>query len=204
MKRGITITELAKRFSLSRSSLLYYDRIGLLRASGRSSANYRMFTPSDVERLKQICFYRKMGISLKDTIRLIADTAEGDGTIDILKRRLALLDSEITIRQEQQHSILRLLEQLCRSSALRGGKLTKRRAGRLKHDKNEKRGIEEEAMVNKQRWIDIMSSAGFSEEDMSQWHRTFEQMEPEAHQEFLESLSIPAAEIAKIREASRS
>ena len=58
-------------------------------------------------------------------------------------------------------------------------------------------------MVNKQRWGEIMRDAGFNEQAMMQWHRSFEAMEPQAHQEFLESLAIPAAEIVHIREASR-
>ena len=59
-------------------------------------------------------------------------------------------------------------------------------------------------MVNKQRWVEIMQAAGFTEQAMWQWHRSFETMEPEAHQEFLESLGIPPAEITRIREASRA
>ena len=45
-----TITRLAKQFKLSRSTLLYYDRIGLLRPSGRSPSNYRLYTGSDRQR----------------------------------------------------------------------------------------------------------------------------------------------------------
>ncbi len=58
-------------------------------------------------------------------------------------------------------------------------------------------------MVNKQRWVEIMTAAGFTEQAMHNWHRTFEKMEPQGHQEFLESLGIDAAEIARIREWSR-
>jgi len=36
------ITELARKHGLSRSTLLYYDRIGLLTPSGRSEAGYRL------------------------------------------------------------------------------------------------------------------------------------------------------------------
>jgi MerR family transcriptional regulator, thiopeptide resistance regulator len=49
-----------------------------------------------------------------------------------------------------------------------------------------------------------MSAAGLSKQDMHNWHIQFEKMEPEAHQEFLESLGIQAAEINKIREWSRN
>ena len=58
-------------------------------------------------------------------------------------------------------------------------------------------------MLNKERWVEVMRAAGLTEADMHRWHIQFEKMEPEAHQEFLESLGIPAAEIDSIREYSR-
>jgi hypothetical protein len=38
---------------------------------------------------------------------------------------------------------------------------------------------------------------------MWNFHRQFERMEPEAHEEFLQSLGIEAAEISQIRATSR-
>ena len=58
-------------------------------------------------------------------------------------------------------------------------------------------------MVNKKRWVEIMVAAGFSELEMKKWHQTFEQMEPQGHQEFLESLGISADEIERIRQCSK-
>ena len=58
-------------------------------------------------------------------------------------------------------------------------------------------------MLNKERWVEIMQAAGLTDQDMHNWHIQFEKMEPEAHQEFLESLGIEAPEIQKIREWSR-
>lgn len=40
--------------------------------------------------------------------------------------------------------------------------------------------------------------------DMQNWHKEFEKLEPDAHQEFLESLNIDEQEIKQIREWSRS
>lgn len=54
-------------------------------------------------------------------------------------------------------------------------------------------------MVTKERWVDIMKASGFNENDMVNWHRNFEKMEPNEHQIFLESLGISAKEIVKIR-----
>lgn len=57
-----------------------------------------------------------------------------------------------------------------------------------------------ENIVNKQRWVEIMSAAGFNKDDMQKWHQKFEEMEPEEHQKFLESLGIKQEEIVKIRQ----
>jgi MerR family transcriptional regulator, thiopeptide resistance regulator len=74
-------------------------------------------------------------------------------------------------------------------------------AGILKQKLLQTRELE---MVNKERWVEIMRAAGLTEEDMHNWHIQFEKMEPEAHQEFLESLGIQPSEIDLIREWSRS
>lgn len=58
-------------------------------------------------------------------------------------------------------------------------------------------------MINKSRWVEIMRAAGLNEDDMHNWHAEFEKMEPQDHQEFLESLGIEPDEINKIREYSR-
>ena len=58
-------------------------------------------------------------------------------------------------------------------------------------------------MITKEKWVAVMRSAGFTDEDMHRWHTEFEKSAPAEHQEFLEFLHIPAAEIAKIRDWSR-
>jgi MerR family transcriptional regulator, thiopeptide resistance regulator len=176
MKTGnLTISALAKAAGLSRSTLLYYHRLGLVKPQGRSRAGYRLYTSESSERLEQVCLYRQMGISLKEIRRLLDDSG-ATTAVEILKHRLRVLSGEIANLRHQQRCIVELLKQ---------EPLTK--------------GIE---MINKQRWIEIMSAAGFDEDDMRNWHVQFEKMEPEAHQEFLESLGIKPAEIKQIRERS--
>jgi hypothetical protein len=58
-------------------------------------------------------------------------------------------------------------------------------------------------MVTKEKWVSVMRSAGFTDEDMHRWHAVFEKAAPEEHQEFLEFLHIPPAEIQSIRAAGR-
>ena len=61
---------LARRHGLSRATLLYYDRIGLLKPSARRTNGYRHYAPRDDERLRQICLYRQTGLPLADIRRL--------------------------------------------------------------------------------------------------------------------------------------
>ena len=57
--------------------------------------------------------------------------------------------------------------------------------------------------MSKEKWVSIMKAAGFTENDMHRWHKEFERSAPEDHNEFLQFLNIPAAEIKSIREWSR-
>jgi DNA-binding transcriptional MerR regulator len=172
----VTVSALARSSGLSRSALLYYDRLGLLKPVRRSRSGYRLYSPAELERLEQICLFRQMGIPLKDMKRLL-DKTGGNSSMEILQRRLRVLGREIANLRRQQRYIVELLKQ-----------------------KQIQQGVE---MINKERWVEIMQAAGLKEQDMHNWHIQFEKMEPEAHQEFLESLGIKPAEINKIREWSR-
>jgi MerR family transcriptional regulator, thiopeptide resistance regulator len=172
----LTIGDLAKSSGLSRSTLLYYDHLGLLKPYSRSGSNYRLYSTLDAERLERICLHRQLGIPLKE-IRQIMDESGDCAAATILQRRLRVLCREIAGLQRQQRDILRILKQ----------------------DQFKK----EAGVINKDRWVEIMKAAGFKEQDMHNWHIQFEKMESEAHQEFLESLGISSEEIARIREYSR-
>jgi MerR family transcriptional regulator, thiopeptide resistance regulator len=171
-----TISALSARSGLSRSTLLYYDRLGLLKPIKRSRSGYRLYSSAEIDRLEQICLFRQMGIPLKE-MRTLLEPSSGSASMVILRRRIRVLNREIINLRRQQRCILELLQQ-----------------------KQLQQGVD---MVNKERWVEIMQAAGLTEEDMHNWHIQFEKMEPESHQEFLESLGIETAEIAKIREWSR-
>jgi DNA-binding transcriptional MerR regulator len=168
-----TISKLAARCGLSRGTLLYYESIGLLKSPARSAGNYRCYGVRDFERLRQICAYRHAGLTLED-IRAVLDRRESDAAA-VLKRRLVALDAEIETKRAHQRAILKLLQ----IDAI----------GRNK-------------MITKEKWVSIMKASGMTEETMHRWHAEFEKAAPEEHQEFLEYLHIPAAEIRTIRDWS--
>ncbi len=172
----LTVSKLADSCGLSRSTVLYYESIGLLRASSRSGANYRRYSDADAARLRQICVYRDAGLKLDD-IRVLLDRPGSDPS-SLLERRLVEINDEIERLRDHQRAILKLL----------------RTNDSLWREKD----------MTKDKWVAIMKAAGFNEDDMRRWHQQFEKAEPAEHQQFLEYLHIPAADITKIREWSRS
>jgi DNA-binding transcriptional MerR regulator len=169
-----TVSKLARRCGLSRSTLLYYEAIGLLPHTARNNGNYRCYGDKDVLRLQQICVYRDAGLKLKD-ISQILDCPESDASA-VLKRRLIELNTEIDALRAHQGAILKLLQN--------------RQFKRIK-------------AMTKQKWVQIMQASGFTEDQMRRWHSQFEKSAPAEHQEFLEFLHIPGEEIKQIRETSR-
>ena len=170
----LTITKLARACGLSRTTVLYYESLGLLKAARRSSGDYRIYTDADMARLRQVCVYRGAGLKLGD-IRSILDRPRGEAA-GVLQRRMLEIGREIETLREHQCAIARLI----------GG------TNRLRRDR----------MVTKQKWVEIMRAAGFSEQQMRRWHCEFEKSAPAEHQEFLEFLHIPPDEVKHIRDWS--
>jgi DNA-binding transcriptional MerR regulator len=165
------ITELGREFGLSRSTLLYYHRIGLLAPAIRTRAEHRLYAPEDRDRLARICMYRQAGLSLQD-IRTLLDAPQ-DRTTEVLQRRLAALGGEIRLLQSRQ----RLIADMLRVKA----------AGW------------QAVSVDKATWVAMLRAAGMKEAGMDAWHAEFESRAPAAHHAFLASLGIGEAEILRIR-----
>ena len=173
----LSVTELAKSCGLSRSTILYYESVGLLRPARRTLSHYRVYGDREAARLRQIRTYRDAGLTLADIRALLGESGPNEA-VAVLQRRLAELGAEIERLREHQRSILALL-------------------------KNKSR-FRRSVVMTKEKWVSIMRSSGFSEDDMHRWHREFEKAAPEDHQEFLVYLKIPGEEIAKIRKWSRN
>ena len=54
----MTVNEVSKRTGVSIRTLQYYDKIGLLRAAGRTEAGYRLYDDAALERLQQILLFQ--------------------------------------------------------------------------------------------------------------------------------------------------
>jgi len=166
-----TVSELSRKCGISRATVLYYERKGLLAPANRLDNGYRWYGESEYERLNMIVLYRSYGIPVVNIGDLL-DRKEGTSQFQILRDHLNELGNEINLLKTQQKAIVAFLQ-------------------------NPK--LLEENMITKERWVEIMIAAGFDEAAMRAWHQKFEEMEPNEHQLFLESLGIDSEEIKAIR-----
>lgn len=168
----LTISKLARMFGLSRSTLLYYERIGLLEPSGRTQSGYRVYNEHDINRLERICRFKSTGIPL-EKIRALLET-KGDPAVRVLENRLEAIQQEIDALRLQQSVISNMLGRMGRDSQPTG--------------------------LTKILMTDLLRVAGMDDHAMLVWHAEFEKRDPQAHHDFLKYLSLSEREIQQIRE----
>lgn len=169
------ISELGRRLGLSRSTLLYYDHIGLLRPSGRSQAHYRLYTQRDLLRLERICFFREAGLGLSDIARLL-DNASHDNAI--LESRLRNIGSELAALKSQQRLITGMLKTVSAGPDASG--------------------------LDRELWLSLQQACGLDEAAARRWHTEFERRAPGAHHDFLLSLGLSEKEATQVRILTKS
>jgi DNA-binding transcriptional MerR regulator len=166
-----TVGKLAKEFGLSRTSLLYYDEIGLLVPSQRSASRYRLYSEEDRKRLIKLCRFRETGLSLIE-IKDILDSSDPN-LVQALETRLDNVNQEISRLRTQQKVII---------SILKSRKLLKKTR-----------------YMDRKSWAQLLKIAGLDERGRQKWHLEFEKMSAEAHRDFLEQLGFSEMEIKNIK-----
>lgn len=98
------ISELATKVSMSRTALLYYEKLGLI--EGRRADNgYRIYSETDVQRIKLIQQLHQGGLSLMECKMTLDSKLDRD----LLANRLVKLDEEIASKQQSRHLLASLL-----------------------------------------------------------------------------------------------
>ena len=170
-----SISKLARAFGLSRSTLLYYDRIKLLAPSGRSGSGYRCYSERDFRRLERICHLREAGLPLKD-IRGVLSSGGKPG-VKLLDKRFHEITANIVELKGQQRILAGMLTRIASKSS--------------------------KLPVDVGLWVEMLEAAGMNQKSRKRWHTEFERRAPDAHNELLLSLGIPPEEVLKIRRWSR-
>jgi len=90
----LKIGELAKRTGLTVRTLHHYDKIGLLKPSERSAADYRLYNRQDIVRLHRIQALRRLNLSLSEIAAIIDERQANLETI--ISEQLNIVEQQIT------------------------------------------------------------------------------------------------------------
>jgi DNA-binding transcriptional MerR regulator len=96
--------QFAERASVTRRTLRFYDRAGLLRPQQFTDSGYRLYSDEDLLRLQQILALKFLGFPLQD-IKICLDTGPS-GLAEVLAQQKAMLQA----RQEQLRMVLQAVE----------------------------------------------------------------------------------------------
>jgi DNA-binding transcriptional MerR regulator len=164
------IGDLVKKFKLSRSTILYYDKLGLLKPTKRAENKYRFYDVQEVIKLSKILMYRESGISLRNIQKLL-DIGNNE-TTGIVMERLYKIQMEIKDLKEQENLILAILR--------------------------EEVIIGKNTSFTSKTWTQMLINLGYEEKDWLNWHLEFELDSPEDHYKFLKSLNMTDQEIQNL------
>ncbi len=123
MSKHLTIGELAQAAEVPTSTLRYYERIDLVRPSGRTDGNYRYYGEDALEQLRFIRSAQGIGFRLEDVQTLI-DLRDGSTTPcrevqELIQERLA----DAATRMKDLRRIQRVLRsslEVCRKAERSG------------------------------------------------------------------------------------
>lgn len=112
MERFFQIGELASATGLTVRTLHHYEEVGLLAASARSDAGYRLYGDEEVRRLYQIVALRQLGLKL-DEIKAVLD---GDADpMHVVKQHLEAVERALELQGELRERLIAVLASLDRS-----------------------------------------------------------------------------------------
>ena len=110
MERNLySVSDLCALCGITRKTLFYYDRIGLLKPALRTgSQNFKMYAEEQVSRLRQIRQYRDAGLNLSEIRRILDDPdTEPDR---VLKDAMKRLEKELREKEDQIRALKQLMQ----------------------------------------------------------------------------------------------
>lgn len=105
MTTNLTIGALAKKEGLAAETLRYYERLGLIEPSHRTSANYRLYDNQAVRRLRFIRRAQALGFSLAEIGELLSLHQQPESDMGAVKQ---LAEHKIADIEEKIDDLVRM------------------------------------------------------------------------------------------------
>ncbi|WP_416236384.1 heavy metal-responsive transcriptional regulator [Spirulina sp. CCNP1310] len=109
----LQLGEAARQLGLNPQTLYFYERIGLIPPPQRTSAGYRLFSPTDLERLAFIARAKTLGLSLAEIKEILAlkqgRSLTCAAVYERLQQKVAALEAQIQQLQVLHGELVPLL-----------------------------------------------------------------------------------------------
>ena len=107
-----TTGELAKLCGVTVRTVQYYDNRGILVPTELTEGGRRLYSESDLEKMKIICFLRDLGLSIDSISRILSEDDPGSLISLLLDQKEQDLKAEIEERQEKLDKLETLRREL--------------------------------------------------------------------------------------------
>ena len=109
---GMTIGNIAKQAGVSRVTLRYYERVGLLPKATRKTAGYRFYPKTTIARVHFIQKAKFIGFSLKEIAELLALHDAGSETSMPVRNKVKSKIDEVQNKIADLKTMAKVLRQL--------------------------------------------------------------------------------------------
>ena len=116
----LTSGELAELVGVTKQTVLYYDKVGLLCPKGRMSNRYRYYSLQQAAELRLILTFRELGMSIQE-IRDYLQVRTPEAYLQVLGEQQERLQAEAARLQRMQERVARERRQLSQAMAEGGG-----------------------------------------------------------------------------------
>ena len=110
----MTVTQLAKRLSISADTVRHYVRCGLLNPKRNPENDYKVFASEDVQRLSFILQCKALGFSLQDIQTIMSQSMSGQSPCpqvrEIMSKRLSETQQKIQAMQQTYEHMKQAME----------------------------------------------------------------------------------------------
>lgn len=110
MKNYYKIGEISEMYDMSRDSLMYYEKIGIIKPT-RDDNGYRLYSVSDIWRLNLIKELKSLGFSFK-MIKEYLENRDLNSTNKLLQNGITLLDDQILKLLKQKENMRKRMESI--------------------------------------------------------------------------------------------
>lgn len=106
----MTIDEVSEKLSISKHSLRYYEKVGLISNVDRTAGNIRDYNIANINRIEFIQKMRTAGVGISSLKQYIDLAIEGDSTISQRKQILIDQQAQIANKIKQLETTLEYLD----------------------------------------------------------------------------------------------